>query len=82
MFVVQNTKSRYQNIQASSILKLATNGYDDLEIKSCTKGTYGEAGSAPTREIEPFRERVNDLMKSEWLHTVMRLDCIGGQNSY
>ncbi|KAG7176917.1 Tigger transposable element-derived protein 7-like 5, partial [Homarus americanus] len=31
------------------------------------KITHGEAGSAPTEDIEPFRERLNDLIKSEGL---------------
>ncbi|KAG7155834.1 Tigger transposable element-derived protein 7-like 23 [Homarus americanus] len=30
----------------------------------CNKITHGEAGSAPTEDIEPFRERLNDLIKS------------------
>ncbi|KAG7161849.1 Tigger transposable element-derived protein 7-like 13 [Homarus americanus] len=33
----------------------------------CNKITHGEAGSAPTEDIEPFRDRLNDLIKSEGL---------------
>ncbi|KAG7157467.1 Tigger transposable element-derived protein 7-like 19 [Homarus americanus] len=33
----------------------------------CNKITHGEAGSSPTEDIEPFRERLNDLIKSEGL---------------
>ncbi|KAG7169737.1 Tigger transposable element-derived protein 7-like 16, partial [Homarus americanus] len=33
----------------------------------CNKITHGEAGSTPTEDIEPFRERLNDLIKSEGL---------------
>ncbi|KAG7157955.1 Tigger transposable element-derived protein 7-like 24 [Homarus americanus] len=33
----------------------------------CNKITHGKAGSAPTEDIEPFRERLNDLIKSEGL---------------
>ncbi|KAG7172017.1 Tigger transposable element-derived protein 7-like 10 [Homarus americanus] len=33
----------------------------------CNKITHGEAGRAPTKDIEPFRERLNDLIKSEGL---------------
>ncbi|KAG7154717.1 Tigger transposable element-derived protein 7-like 9 [Homarus americanus] len=33
----------------------------------CNRITHGEAGSAPTEDIEPFRDRLNDLIKSEGL---------------
>ncbi|KAG7176855.1 Tigger transposable element-derived protein 7-like 56 [Homarus americanus] len=33
----------------------------------CNKITHGEAGSSPTEDIKPFRERLNDLIKSEGL---------------
>ncbi|KAG7172964.1 Tigger transposable element-derived protein 7-like 33, partial [Homarus americanus] len=33
----------------------------------CNKITHGEAGSTPTEDIEPFRDRLNDLIKSEGL---------------
>ncbi|KAG7177538.1 Tigger transposable element-derived protein 7-like 7 [Homarus americanus] len=33
----------------------------------CNNITHGEAGSAPTEDIEPFRDRLNDLIKSEGL---------------
>ncbi|KAG7159730.1 Tigger transposable element-derived protein 7-like 2, partial [Homarus americanus] len=33
----------------------------------CNKIMHGEAGSAPTEDIEPFRDRLNDLIKSEGL---------------
>ncbi|KAG7172019.1 Tigger transposable element-derived protein 7-like 15, partial [Homarus americanus] len=33
----------------------------------CNKITHGKAGSAPTEDIEPFKERLNDFIKSEGL---------------